>query len=354
MSKRLGYLPKLDSLRAIAALMVMCTHFLIEGLGFNFGYGGNGVHIFFVISGFLITGILLAQKDSLLIPARKIYFNFIIKRALRLFPVYYLFLIAIVVASWYSGVWIAEKKDLWHYFTYTQNYLFFTEGFKGPALNHTWSLAVEEQFYIVWPLLILFIPKRFELGTIIALIGTGILSRIYFINFCDTPGTVLGVTPIHFDTLGAGALLAWLTTRQETGALTFIAGKADLAFLLTFVLSATLTYFGYHDSILLPTSITLMGFSLVACCTVAPSSRLDFLFRVPGLAAIGKMSYGLYLFHKPIRLAIDMLLLKTGHNGQLHPIVLFLTYTVVTLAVTTASWYILEKNVLKLKERFDL
>ncbi|HEU4717025.1 MAG TPA: acyltransferase, partial [Bacteroidia bacterium] len=136
MSKRLAYLPRLDSLRAIAALMVLFVHYLSLKKS-TFAYGGNGVEIFFVISGFLITGILLSQKNETSLPRHRLFGSFVVKRALRLFPAYYLYLAFLYVLHATGGLWLCNKGDFWHYLTYTQNFLFLQKPGQSSLLFHT-------------------------------------------------------------------------------------------------------------------------------------------------------------------------------------------------------------------------
>ena len=125
-------------------------------------------------------------------------------------------------------------------------------------MNHTWSLAVEEQFYLFWPFLILLIPRRAELGVLITVFFIGVLSRFYFQGFYDNTGTVKGMTIIHFDTLGAGGLLAWVMYYQKDSILRFLRNTADYLFLIGLIGSAVMTYFEKRDALLLPFFLTLM------------------------------------------------------------------------------------------------
>ena len=156
--RKISYIKELDGIRAIAAWMVMFLHFF-QMLNINTGiffyinkvaiFGGTGVSLFFVLSGFLITRILISSK------LKKNYFkNFYIRRSLRIFPLYFLFLLFYYVA--YPLV-LNEKFVSFHnqiyYWVYLQNFaLTFNWTSVGPL--HLWSLAVEEHFYLIWPLLV--------------------------------------------------------------------------------------------------------------------------------------------------------------------------------------------------------
>ena len=154
------YNRNLDGLRAVAVLMVMWSHFpVIEGsvlsgylssFGDIFGVGYLGVDIFFVLSGFLITSILLIEKKE----SKKVDFKFFyLKRSLRIFPIYFLTLL-------FCYLFIGPVNyDIYSALFYVSNFYFVFDEAGGP-LRHTWSLAVEEQFYIVWPLIVLFFSTR--------------------------------------------------------------------------------------------------------------------------------------------------------------------------------------------------
>lgn len=232
MSKHLTYIPKLDALRAIAAIMVLVAHYL-EDLNspISFGYGGNGVQLFFTISGFLITYIVLKQKysSSIQISKTTIIINFMIKRVLRLFLAYYMFIVFLFILNKLFGLWICLYGREW-YFTYLQNFLFYTNGFQSNLLNHTWSLAVEEQFYLLWPLLIIFIPKRTVLLFLVFVIIFGLISKYYFFHFDTTTGTTKGIPLIHLYTLGAGALLAYVLYYNVLTIITKLAKHAEWLF----------------------------------------------------------------------------------------------------------------------------
>lgn len=354
MSRQLSYMPKMDALRAIAALMVLFSHYFVDLNGPAFSFGGNGVQIFFVISGFLITSILLSQKNYVDQPKIRMIRNFIVKRALRLFPVYYILLAVLVVMSIVGGLWICDKEDLWHYFTYTQNFLFFKEGFQSPLFNHTWSLAVEEQFYLFWPFLILLIPRKAELPVLIGVLLTGIITKIYFVDFYSGPGTVKGLTFLHFDTLGAGALLAYMNCYKKESILKSLEKIADLLFFTTLAGALILNYNKIGGSFFLPMLLMLMSFALVFICSRDFKSVLNPLLKLDVLKRIGKISYGVYLYHKLVPFFFNFAYEKAGLTPITNSVVLFIIYFTITMVMATLSWKFIESPILRVKEKFDL
>ena len=353
MSKRLSYSAPLDGLRAVAALMVLFSHYLLEVGWSEFRYGWNGVQIFFVISGYLITLILLSQKNEVRLPKMKMVTNFIIKRALRLFPVYYLFLTVLVIISALTGLWLTKEGTLWYFYTYTQNWLFLNEGFQSALINHTWSLAVEEQFYLFWPLIIFFLPRRAELPVLITVFLGGIAAKYYFTNFYITPGTVKGVTFMHFDTLGAGALLAYAMYYQVEWVKNLFSRLAIPMAAIGLAVSLWLTLNGNEGSMFLSYALVLMSVSLVYLCS-QPNAFSKAVFGWPILVRIGKISYGVYLYHKPVPYFVSAVLKKLGIFENIPSIALFLIYTGVALGISVLSWHLFEKYFLKLKEKFDV
>ncbi len=354
MSKRLSHLPRLDALRAYAALMVVVAHFMEDLHAPSFSYGGNGVQIFFVISGFLITLILLSQKHESDAPRGKLLRNFIAKRALRLFPVYYILIAALFLLSVYGGLWICRDGGAKFYFTYTQNFLFLTDGFQSSLLNHTWSLAVEEQFYLFWPLLLIFIPRRFELPLIVGVLLTGIASRFLFELFYSGAGTIKGVTLIHFETLGAGALLAWLMYSKKENVLAIFRKHVPWVFPIFLLLTLSITIWGNGASMYLAFPLTLMAISLVFLCVDESTSYLDPLLRPKALQYLGKISYGIYLYHKPVPFFFTLVCNKLHLPLIENKPVLFCIYTTIAIGAAMLSWHLIEKPIARLKDKLDL
>src|SRR5690625_4685275 len=172
------YVKELDGVRGVAILLVILFHCFPSPLT---GLGWIGVDLFFVLSGFLITGILIDSKGN-----KRYYSNFIGRRILRIFPLYYLvlfimlFLLPLIGRGFSSGsnysFYLRHQGWFW---SYLQNWLFSFHGFpKNLILSHFWSLGVEEQFYLVWPFLVLLLPKKLLLKSSIFLCMTAIIFRM--------------------------------------------------------------------------------------------------------------------------------------------------------------------------------
>src|SRR5687768_2757386 len=165
---------ELDGLRAFAVLAVAWSHWAPRDLQFGLPWG-TGVQLFFVISGFLITGILLDNKPTNASPAasRRVWRNFYLRRALRIFPLFYL----VLVVSWLFSVDPIESTWQWHAF-YLSNVYYFL-GNSPDAFLHFWSLAVEEQFYLVWPFLVLLLAApRLQTALIVVIVAAPIFKTV--------------------------------------------------------------------------------------------------------------------------------------------------------------------------------
>ena len=167
---RAGFIPELDGLRAIAIILVFLHHSRAQlpvvnmttfYLGWYFGQGWMGVDLFFVLSGFLITGILLETRET-----SNYFTGFYARRVLRIFPLYYLVLTAVIVGGSLLNVpkitaTLPVPQDRWLYFCYLMNWVGLWRGhFGANSIGHFWSLAVEEQFYLVWPLIVWMVRPR--------------------------------------------------------------------------------------------------------------------------------------------------------------------------------------------------
>jgi peptidoglycan/LPS O-acetylase OafA/YrhL len=199
------YIRGFDGLRAIAAFAVIGFHLQLAG----FSLGWAGVYLFFVLSGFLITRILIAAKD------KSLYFaTFWTHRAIRIFPIYYLLFVSIFILA-HTLAWPTSD---WPWFAlYVQNFKLATSSFamNFPLMQHTWTLACEEQFYWLWPIAVYFMPRRVLLCFAIGLLFVGLLSRVIAAGFQDNPDIVFAPLPCVVDLLAWGALAAILTQNQK-------------------------------------------------------------------------------------------------------------------------------------------
>jgi len=173
------YIKQLDSLRAIAVILVIISHWIPATNVINrIPNGAIGVDIFFVLSGFLISKILFDQRNNaelLNIPKFTLVKNFYVRRTLRIFPIYYLTIFVLLLFSKSTGTNI--QSAFAYFLTYTSNFYFFKIQTWDGMVSHLWSLAVEEQFYLIWPWIILFSNKKYFLHIITIFILIGVLSN---------------------------------------------------------------------------------------------------------------------------------------------------------------------------------
>jgi peptidoglycan/LPS O-acetylase OafA/YrhL len=355
MPKPTQYIAQMDALRAISILMVMAYHWFDMGLGLaNLGWGAFGVPIFFAISGFLITRILLEQKHAgLAVPT--IIKNFMMRRVIRLFPIYYLLLLASAAVSVYAGGELLERFLAYApwYFTYTANFHFYQSGWQLIPLvsGHVWSLCVEEQFYLVWPWLLLFFPARKEIWLCAGLILLGVGFKL------TVPGWSRALPLGAADFLGAGALLACVALHRAHW-LPWLDRLVWPIFWAAALATAWLWYFYYPESYFHANSTVMDG-----CMALAATALLYKTYRGFGpamgwfwnnraLQHLGKISYGVYLYHELLK----TLVLRAAEAAKLPAATYWPLFTVVYLAVVVVvahvSWVAIERPLLRLKSRF--
>ncbi len=349
----LKYFPHLDGIRLIAALMVVFNHYLTElNFGFKFPTGFYGVQIFFAISGFLITGILLTLKN--LQPAVSyvlIIKNFYIKRFLRLFPPYYILIFSYVVLEFF-GLFVAQPGWKPFYMLYVPNWFFYYYGWQGTIDNHLWSLGVEEQFYLFWPILLLLLPKRSEHKWIIAMIVTGYFLKAIINQFFLLEGDPFLLPISQMDTIGIGALLACAYHYQ----LNFLTtAKRWLPFLLPIAILLTLytSYDKPRNDPFLCISLVLLSGSIVLRGVEGFSGVIKKVMEWKWVQYGGKISYGIYLYHK----VIPTLLVSFSHKlGILHPnkTGVLLLSLILTFVIAHLSWIWLETPFLRMKKYFEI
>jgi peptidoglycan/LPS O-acetylase OafA/YrhL len=344
----------LDGFRGLAILLVIGYHYLNF-----FSFGWIGVDLFFVLSGFLITGKLVESLG-----AEHYFRTFYIKRILRIVPLYYVILVVffVLIPSLLPSLVSVSFKDLQHgqiyYWTFVVNIFDAVHGWPvNVTLIHFWSLACEMQFYLFWPFIIYFFYNQGK-GLVIILIFfciTGILFRIggqFFLPLNDIYRYVL--LPCRIDAFSAGALLYLFLRRDK-----ITAHKSKLLFSAFMVLTIVLVgmavkKINWHYSIDLVGKYgytldaifwaTLMGFFL---CGGQHFMKRILTGRL--MTGLGKYSYGMYIFHWPLYIIISRQFIfnvSTQNKTWLLAAVAFVT----TCLCSFASYHLLEKHFLKLKQ----
>ena len=368
------HVPALDGVRGLAILAVMAFHFTLRMPDVTFGdrlthrvlgAGWAGVDLFFVLSGLLITTVLLDAKG-----APHYYRTFYGRRALRIFPLYYGFLAAYFLLVVRQGT-TGNDHYLWHeqgwWWSYLDNWwLAFVRRTEPPNYLWTgpfWSLAVEEQFYLVWPTLVLLFTRR-RLAVLCGAIIIGApLFRLWLQAHHAAPIASYALTPARLDSLAVGALLAIVLADHRlahVGSRIFI-GLGVMAAAITvsvFHAHGLWTYGGWEEG---PgyTIIAIAWGGLVAAGATA--ARGTIAARVLGarwLRALGKYSYAMYVFHVPIWAHVRPLVfpgnrVPTVVGSHILPsLALGLLCGLLTFAAAFASWHLYEKQFLKLKRYF--
>jgi peptidoglycan/LPS O-acetylase OafA/YrhL len=370
--------PALDGLRGIAILLVMMFHFgwakpavgyPAKLLVFVTNFGWTGVDLFFVLSGFLITGILLDSKKG-----AHYFKNFYARRVLRIFPLYYgvLVLTLIVlprIVSYDSPDMqrlLRSQGWLWAYSANISVALRHGEWIWNPdwlRLGMLWSLAVEEHFYLVWPLLVFLLPQRGLLRVSLAMVILTPVARAVALASGVAADTVYCLTVFRADDLAMGGLLAAVLRTPEImprvrpyTRWAFWAGVGVVA-----LLTARRRFFRHLDP-----SVETVGFAALACTygsvlfsavTSAPASRLSRVLSHPKIAFFGKYSYGAYLLHELLRPAFMRFFPVEGLERLVHSeVAAFLLHalfgTATTFACAVASFELYEKRFLRLKRFF--
>jgi peptidoglycan/LPS O-acetylase OafA/YrhL len=350
----------LDGLRAIAILLVICDHYIpwvvtpggprramiLEASS----WAGSGVDLFFVLSGFLITGILVDAKGS-----ENYFRRFYWRRSLRIFPAFYALLVFAIVRMRYlfrniGFVWFAFYLRNW----------FGADEVSDGRLGHLWSLAVEEQFYIAWSVVVFLCPSRYLVRVILVLIAVAPLVRA-LMHHLEYPGyLIFRVTPARMDSLLFGALVAvairsgWISRGGRLALPGLLAGLAGLLILRFFLGPLSIDVAGYQFAF--PSLIALSFASLVFLClhlrekTLAHRLLTCYPFRI-----VAKYSYAIYLWHLvavrivAIRLPVIFARLQLTHG---YGVALIALASCLSFAMAASSWLLIEAPALRLKDRY--
>lgn len=370
---------ELDGIRGIAILAVIALHVFSQISQFTqrrellllaqaSGSGWAGVDMFFTLSGFLIASILLQAKG------REHYFrNFYARRILRILPLY---LVTLIVAFVFFPYFEADfrsgfVRSLPALLTFTQNWMpvFMEEIPLSPYLWVTWSLAVEEQFYLILPLAV----YTFNRQTLLKLGGAYVLvsavARILGVAFLTKIANATTFSFFYynsftrFDELIAGALLAVLAT--YAAGLEQIRKYSLPAFATSLVVCVAIAAAAYPDPTF-PTfgnvPVSMFGYPAIACltagligiCLTHPADApLRRLLRAKPLLFCGKYSYSMYLFHVPLALALAQIFQRSGLLGAEIALAYIAAAFAATILVALLTWNLLEKRALGLKKYFE-
>lgn len=348
--------PQLDALRALAVIPVLLVHFWpsLPSLG------QEAVRLFFVLSGYLITSQLLDGRAALgaHAPARgrwRVIGRFVARRALRVFPAYYLLLLLLVLANAPD-----VRRDVVAHAAYTSNLLAAARNDWGSgATAHLWSLSTEEQFYLVWPLLVVLLPLRvlpFVMAAAIALAPAVRAALLAGVSPGGEPPIALWVLPpTSFDALGCGALLAlW---RDDAAARARLRRAGVIAF-APWLLTMLAWHSGWAPGVeFFALAVAPVLWALACCALIDAASR-----GIGGLAGavldgralryLGRISYGVYLYHLPafwaLSEAMERLRLPMPHSGPAK----FVLGSALAVAVAALSWHAFEQPINRLKRRW--
>ena len=328
----------LDGVRGIAILLVIASHAEMSAHAGSSEWlarlGDLGVKLFFVLSGFLITRLLLREQER---TGRIDYWHFMVRRAFRILPPAYVFILSVMTAS-ALGVVVLNPGDAVHALTYTTD-------FSTPSwwLGHLWSLSIEEQFYVLWPLLLGLVRPRISLYLMVGSLAAAAMIRgTLLIVFPELTDGIERSFVIAMDGFGAGGLLAALMPRLTQSRLYMRMLETWWAPLLILP-AAGLDLLEHHPLVfyvVLQTAIyLLLAVWLHRCLAVSD----DWLARVLGsrmLGWLGLISYSLYLWQQPFLAPRQVQLVHS------FPLALALA-----LACATASYFLVEQPFLRLRDR---
>jgi peptidoglycan/LPS O-acetylase OafA/YrhL len=337
--------PELDALRGLACLVILIYHFKPRAMPF----GWAAVDMFFVLSGYLITGIILKYRDS-----RGFLLNFYARRGLRIWPIYYLTVLAIAALGPILPK-PTHQAGLPYYLTYTQNIQLYWSGRVpdfSPYLSHLWTLAIEEQFYIIWPALLCLVGVKRVVPLALALAATSVVARARgydsWLLLARADGFALG-----------GVLAALLAGRTAT-----VVGKRNLsrgfrllavasfAYVAVVIARGELPTFGRppKGAALSVLGLNAMFMAIVGLVVLnAGKSGLRWL-RNRRLCRIGTISYGLYMYHFVVLMLVGDIAHALGRRGK--PFWMDVLMMAMTFILARLSWRYVEEPLLNLKDRF--
>jgi len=337
------HFPALDGLRAVAVMVVIIGHrgFPIPGLPSDLG-----VSAFFVLSGFLITRLLIRERErSGTISLRAFY----ARRTIRIFPAYYSFLLfsflldSVMGSRWSAALGLSAV-------TYTVNYFSAFHHHPSNSISHAWSLAVEEQFYLLWPLAFVLLAHRGRRALITGVAVAAALAvawRVWLTVHGADVAYLYNAFDTRFDNLAVGCLLALAADRQAViRSAEAISRRAwyPLVTLALLIASRSFTPAWYHYTAGLTVNAVLM-MALIAQLLLLYASPLWSWLEHPVTRYLGAISYPMYLYHQWGD--------AVGRHAAAGEVAIFVVGLSATIALASGSYYVVERPFLKLKARFE-
>ncbi len=353
------YILPLDGLRGIAVLLVIVYHWFPNRPLDFIPIGSIGVDIFFVLSGFLITGILIQERVKQNSRLEKIK-NFIIRRSLRIFPLYYGVLFVLILLH---SILPNPIRFYWPYFfSYIQNFLFIKlDSFIGGKVGHLWSLAVEEQFYLIWPWMVLFVSQRFLPYLLWLGIGTGALCAFLFPNYFFLGNSLISAHPLTcIQAFCIGGYLSYLMNFSFFPA----SLEKKIKYLALLSLFAYLVLKVFYQSILGfdRSLISIFIFWVIYRLASNKYDAVRWLFDNATLIFVGRISYGVYIFHQfaPVSLNATFHFLSKRFPGVDlfrvnkidHPLLFYFLCFSALITISYLSFQYFEQPFLRLKKNF--
>jgi peptidoglycan/LPS O-acetylase OafA/YrhL len=349
------HIPALDGIRGLAVLMVVFYHTgggaqssqpLLHAIGVVNKYGWTGVTLFFVLSGFLITGILWDTRED---PHH--LKNFYARRSLRIFPLYYFALLLVLIGSIPAGTFHECLRKMWIYVLYLQNVDAFglhPHALPSPLVTvHFWSLAVEEQFYLLWPALLLRMKTLAQAQRLCAyvFIASALGSVAY--GFTSNP---MPHSPALWANAGSLAFGGYIAIAMRRGL------WIDAKFFMP--ISFVIFILGSLGSDRIRTIFDLTAIAIFWGCLIVMSlekGRVQRVFEVAWLRWIGTISYGMYIYHWLFRTYFDWLATRIApHAGySKHQAIRFVVTFVLTILLAWVSFTFFEKPISRLKRNFQ-
>jgi peptidoglycan/LPS O-acetylase OafA/YrhL len=369
-----SHVPVLDGIRGLAILLVLFHHFTLYAGVQPAAYADRvyhklaeaswcGVDLFFVLSGFLITGILLRTKEH-----PNYFRNFYMRRSLRIFPLYYgtlaaLFWLVPLLVTPNPAFATVLREHSW-YWTYLANVLYARHGWPDfDGIGHVWSLAVEEQFYLLWPLVILLTGRRTIAAVCFGAMVSSFLVRLWLARHGHSVAAYV-LMPARMDALAVGAFLAVLNARpQGLAAMSrYVLPLAALA--AAGIMAIAIDYRGLNAQAFLVVTVALtcfailFGAALVLLLNAGPTSWSRRLFTSRVLTFFGRYSYGLYVVHSLLLFGLMRPFFSAASVprvfGSVLPGVLLFTGIGIGLSIVISlvTWHVIERPFLELKRHF--